>query len=906
VVSFPKRAWVAESDLITSNMSEAFSHEWLAEKRVNPEIFPLQGRLAAETGSPAVGGENSLKPVKSRLAFSVRSRHLFFKHILPAAGPAREPGQGPRGRAAWERGPRRSGFNRMKTDRRETRTAVESAQEAAPVLPSYWNWRRFFPVGILMALGIAFFITFFFLVRGYEKERREELFQRVALTRTEAFKRRIQSDQEALLSIGHFYAASRAVEALQFRAFVQGPLQWHPEIESLEWIVRVPEAERPAFEARYGLSILESDPERRSIPAGARENYYPIHFHESIVAAPDPAAVGRDLGADPVNRAAMETALRAADGRLVASRRFFATPGAGTNADAIRVRIFLPIYTNSPNRNAPGYLPENLMGFAAMVLRPSIILSRSQTLAAGEKLELTLMDLSAPPDSALLGFESWNQKSATPSSWKKALAGEDTMSEKMALADSRWALICTPAQVYSSRMDWESWSVLLGGLLLTGLLSSYLYTLLGQAAYVENVVTRRTRELASMNVRLQNEIGERERGERALRDSEALYHSLVDTLPINILRKNLRGQITFGNRRYCESMCLPLEKMLGKTDFDLFPKELAEKYVADDTKVIETGQVFEDVEAHRKPDGALVHMHVLKAPVLDALGRVVGTQVIFWDVTERKLAEDALKHTLEDLARSNRDLEQFAYVASHDLQEPLRMIASYTELLHKRYQDKLDGEAAEFIGYAVEGAVRMQLLINDLLAYSRLGTRGGPFAATDCEHAFQSALINLQISIDESCALITHDPLPTVLGDGVQLTQLFQNLLSNAIKFRGTASPQVHVSTRRKGHDWEFSVRDNGMGLDPKFAERIFVIFQRLHQRDKFAGTGIGLAICKKIVERHGGQIWVESNPGIGSTFYFTLPVLEERGSGPFRPAPAQDPEANGRRNASTGPTLSS
>ena len=246
---------------------------------------------------------------------------------------------------------------------------------------------------------------------------------------------------------------------------------------------------------------------------------------------------------------------------------------------------------------------------------------------------------------------------------------------------------------------------------------------------------------------------------------------------------------------------------------------------------------------------------------------------VFDNISERKRVDQALARTLEDLKRSNAELEQFAYVASHDLQEPLRMVSSYTQLLAQRYRGKLEPDADEFIAFAVDGAHRMQGLVNDLLAYSRVGTRGRPPAPTDSQGALGLALTNLTTAIEETGARVTSDELPTVLADETQLVQVFQNLIGNAIKFRRPGEPpQIHTCARREGRMWAFAVRDDGIGIAPEFHSRIFTIFQRLHTRDQHPGTGIGLAICKRVVERHGGKIGLESEPGKGSTFVFTLP----------------------------------
>ncbi|HLZ35047.1 MAG TPA: ATP-binding protein [Nitrospira sp.] len=255
-------------------------------------------------------------------------------------------------------------------------------------------------------------------------------------------------------------------------------------------------------------------------------------------------------------------------------------------------------------------------------------------------------------------------------------------------------------------------------------------------------------------------------------------------------------------------------------------------------------------------------------------GKAVDQALLLQQV---KRGEHQLRELNDELIRSNADLQQFAYVASHDLQEPLRMVGSYTQLLAKRYKGKLDADADEFIGYAVDGATRMQRLINDLLAYSRVTSQGKAFEQVDCNLLLDGVLSTLRLTIEENHAVVTHDALPKVTADGGQLGQLFQNLVSNAVKFHGAEPPRVHVSAEPRNHEWLFSVRDNGIGVDPQYADRIFVIFQRLHDREEYPGTGIGLALCKKIVERHGGRIWVESQPGRGATFYFTISVEQKK-----------------------------
>jgi light-regulated signal transduction histidine kinase (bacteriophytochrome) len=262
-------------------------------------------------------------------------------------------------------------------------------------------------------------------------------------------------------------------------------------------------------------------------------------------------------------------------------------------------------------------------------------------------------------------------------------------------------------------------------------------------------------------------------------------------------------------------------------------------------------------------------------PVHSKDGNFLGSRASSRDITQHKKAEEELKKLSNDLARSNVDLKDFAYVASHDLKKPLQSIEGFAKLLARRYRGKLDAKADELIEYIGSGVKRMQEFIKDLLEYSQVGAKEKKFKSTDCSGVVEKAVGNLQATIEESNAFVTYDELPTVMGDTPQMISLFQNLIDNAIKFRGEQAPGIHISAERKEDEWVFSIRDNGIGIDLKDSERIFGMFQRLHGSADYPGTGIGLAICKRIVERHGGRIWVESETGKGSTFYFTMPRMQ-------------------------------
>jgi PAS domain S-box-containing protein len=370
------------------------------------------------------------------------------------------------------------------------------------------------------------------------------------------------------------------------------------------------------------------------------------------------------------------------------------------------------------------------------------------------------------------------------------------------------------------------------------------------------------------------DISVRKDAEKHLARMEGRYRGLLEAAPDAMVVVNPGGEIVLLNVQAEKQFGYSRDELVGQKVKNIIPEGFAERLVADALRSAEDAlaqQIGTGIElTARRKNGSNFPIELMLSPLESAEGILVTAAIR--DITTRKKAEANLLNKVEELNRSNEELGQFAYIASHDLQEPLRMVASYTQLLSRRYKGKLDADADEFIAFAVDGASRMQRLIQDLLAYSRVGTKGKDLLDTSGEEALQQALINLRGAIEEKGALVTHDPLPTVLADEVQLVQLFQNLVGNAIKYQRPGIPKVHISAARNGgNKWTFSVKDNGLGIDPQYFEKIFGMFQRLHKREEFAGTGIGLAICKKIVERHNSSISVESQPGQGSTFRFAL-----------------------------------
>jgi PAS domain S-box-containing protein len=340
--------------------------------------------------------------------------------------------------------------------------------------------------------------------------------------------------------------------------------------------------------------------------------------------------------------------------------------------------------------------------------------------------------------------------------------------------------------------------------------------------------------------------------------------AIVEAADDAIFAKDLEGNIVTWNGGARRLYGYSAEEVIGHSAAMLIPDDMPDE-LPHILETIRRGETLDHHETVRvRKDGKRLDVSFTLSPIKDGQGKITGIAVIARDISKAKQWE-------ADLRRSNAELEQFAFVASHDLQEPLRAMAGTVQVLQRRYQGQLDARADEIITHAVAAVTRMQTLVSDLLAFSRLNRHGETFAPTTMGTVLEDVSANLEVAIAESGAVITHDKLPQVMADASQMRQLLQNLLSNAIKFRGDAPLQIRMSARREQNAWLFSVEDNGPGIEPQYFERIFIIFQRLVTRDEYPGTGIGLAVCKKIVERHGGRIWLESKVGEGTTFYFTI-----------------------------------
>jgi PAS domain S-box-containing protein len=413
--------------------------------------------------------------------------------------------------------------------------------------------------------------------------------------------------------------------------------------------------------------------------------------------------------------------------------------------------------------------------------------------------------------------------------------------------------------------------VLYGGIVTSLLITGIAVSLYTSRARAITLARRMTAKLRAGNERLEREIELRKQADEALRQIGIRFRAISDASPLGIFVVDADGKSHYTNPAWQRINGLTLAQSMADGWSAAIHPEDRERVLRERAAALTARAPYHNEYRLQRSDGAVIWVRVNSSAIYDE-GRLLGYVGLLEDITSRRQMEETLARKTAELERSNTELQQFASVASHDLQEPLRTVTSYTQLIMRRYRDKLDSDAGEFMDYIVEGTTRMRQLIEDLLALSRVGSNAGEFTPVSTGEVLDEALAALRAVIQETDAVVHRESLPVVSADRRQLVQVFVNLIANGIKFRGEASPKIDISARANGAEWIFSIADNGIGMEPQYLERIFVIFQRLHTRSEYPGTGIGLAICKKIVERHGGRIWAESKFGAGSTFHFTIP----------------------------------
>jgi PAS domain S-box-containing protein len=728
-----------------------------------------------------------------------------------------------------------------------------------------WRRRRL-SVAVPLVGAFMLAVVVFVHTSSQERERQQLAFERQAESLAYTLDDHFDRYLELLRSIARFYASSQEVKDEEFRTFVHGALAHHPGIQALSWDRHVPDVLREAYEEAVrqegyaDFQITEQDAQGRMVRATKRPEYVVVSYIEPH--ARNEEALGYDAASNPARRDALQ---RARDsGRAIATGRLMLVQETDRQFGLL---IFQPIYNHGPSPATVEERRQRLIGYATGVFRIANMIEASLPRVEHNGIMLRIEDEAAPPGQRLL-YDSQRETDLTRNDAPRNLLSRMHWDTTIELADRRWTLRLTPTLSYLAvQQSLQPWTVLVGGLLFTSLLGAFLLFVTGRSVLIEHVVAERTAELSQTNAALAREIAEREQAESRF---SAMAQSAVEA----IVSADSTGHILTWNNGARAIFGYTADEVVGQPLTRLMP----ERYHAAHQRGLERmgatgesalmGTVLE-LNGLRK-DGLEFPLELTLSTWTSGEGRFYGG--IIRDITERRRAEQELRHTAAELVQSNAELAQFAYVASHDLQEPLRAVAGCVQLLQQRYREQLDAHAHELIAHAVAGATRMHTLIQDLLAYSRVGTRHEPLQPTDCAMVLKDALADLEVSIRESRAVVTAAQLPTVMADPAQLRQVLQNLIGNALKFRGEEPPYIHIGVERQGGEWVLVVGDNGIGIDPQYFERIFQMFQRLHTQREYTGSGIGLAICKKIVERHGGRIWVTSEPGKGTTFSFSIP----------------------------------
>lgn len=714
----------------------------------------------------------------------------------------------------------------------------------------------------------------------------EAQFRLDAEQRAGSVQRQFLDDLDVVRALMAFYRGSQEVDRVEFRAFSQTFFRSHRGIHALGWAPLVAQADRKQFEQRMQASLKGrfqiapvASREGNKTPSKAQADCFPVVFIDPPQAGT--MSPGLDLGSDPSFWAAIERARQT--GELSASSRF----RFGTAPWSFLVCA--PVFRKDISAKKPLDHPDRLEGIVFGVFQIGPIMESALDQATEAGLDFQLFDESNPGKPELLYWRAsrlHDDRFDAPGDLEDTKFAGTSHNITFAVAGRQWSIRCAPTRAYlSQRTTWLPGALFFCGLLITGMLIAFGAVLTVKARQVQDLVDQRTQELQVANVNLEREIAERKRTEVGLRDSQSLYSSLVENLPIHVTRKDLEGRITFANRSFCALLGKKLEDIINRTDYDFYPPELAEKYRRDDARVAQTGELFECVEQNQK-DGQTRYVQVMKSPVHDASGKIVGTQVIFWDVTERIVAGAQLEKAKEAAESANRAKSAFLANMSHEIRTPLNAILGLTELV---LDTRLASEQRQYLTLVRESAESLLALVNDILDFSKIeaGKLAIDSAQFDLHELLGDTLRAMAVrahhkGLELACRIRQGVPI-AVIGDPTRLRQIIVNLVGNAIKFTERGEVVVEVDCRSRWNDevlLHFGVTDTGIGISE---EKRTLIFDAFEQADttmtrRFGGTGLGLAISARLVELLRGRIWLESEVGRGSSFHFTTTLHQAPG----------------------------
>lgn len=727
---------------------------------------------------------------------------------------------------------------------------------------NHWAWA-----------ALAFFLTItlvlYYLVREDSIRLAQTSFGFRARQIEQSISQRIMAYRQMLRGGAGLFMASDTVTRPMWQRYVER-LKVYENYPGIQGIGFTAYFGRRGKERLEGLVRAEGYRNFSVWPEGERDNYTSIIYLEPF-SGRNLRAFGYDMYSEPVRRDAM---MRARDSGFVSITGKVTLVQENESGIQAGFLMYLPVYDNDMPSSTVTERRKSIRGFVYSPFRMNDLMKG----ILGEDLfdvRLRIFDTKDASASHLL-YDS------NPESYHSA---RFSRLRHIEFYGRTWTVEVSSLQYFEASIDNEKpLIVLVAGILISLLffivVRSLRLTHARAVALADEITERKKAEeiirheklrAEQLTMEKQQEIEEHKRTGKLLFESEQKFRMVAESMPQMVWTARPDGAIDYYNKRWTEYTGIPLEEGADWGWTSILHPQDSDSTMQAWNMALGTSQAFEMQHRLRRYDGQFRWFLSRGVPLHDPDGLTIRWFGTSTDIHDQKMIQEQLSRTLDELKRSNQELEQFAYVASHDLQEPLRMVSGYTQLIARRYEGRLDENADEFLRFAAEGAKRMQQLIHDLLEFSRVTTRGKAFSSVDCNSIVEIVMNNLKFSIMEKDAQVHVETLPVVLADDTQLIQLFQNLISNALKFTDKRKPEIQISAEERPAEWAFSIQDNGIGIPKEFQERIFVIFQRLHERDEYPGTGIGLALCKKIVERHGGRIWFESTPGIGTNFYFTL-----------------------------------